>query len=481
MNKNIPFDKELFVYFDESKEIPELVYRFHSETFALEVWPSLNFYYLDKDNSRFPRLASPNVSFKKLTIDEILESDKMYKEVSLDNRFRRGWGRKRHKFQIHIQKWMSYIPKNVKKTFINWPYKSIYTWKALKLSAQSEYYFQLCQTNPVIAYLLVQSDQWDNSNKLSKHTLKTVLQAKQARIAELLRFDKQVRKSLAKLNTIPFDYDSTIQDFTGLRRFLKDPYVIKLLNGLPYITKGLYEFLNNAHSYGWVHSVQITFLLEILHLEKFHGPDLNQNKKVNDLFYNEDTRSYSCFSIILLWWECMNHNRNWSIKTVNSLLSHEEIMIKEVTRLEEDSIKNDPKFFKPAPIPYQEWNQGELFAHPHEFIIRPISNSYELLIMGKDFNNCAYTYLREILEGDYYFYILIGNNNEKFMLSISCSKEELGISGYYKLSEERSYKSSESSETHNIIWHVQEVKGIRNTEPPESVWKYIDAWFAFVR
>jgi hypothetical protein len=47
MNKNIPFDKELFVYFDESKEIPELVYRFHSETFALEVWPSLNFYYLE--------------------------------------------------------------------------------------------------------------------------------------------------------------------------------------------------------------------------------------------------------------------------------------------------------------------------------------------------------------------------------------------------------------------------------------------------
>jgi hypothetical protein len=481
MNKNIPFDKDMFVYFDESTDIPELVYRFNYETYALEAWPSLDFFYVEKDNSRFFRLSSPDVSIKNSTLDEILERDKMYKKVLYYNKFRRGWGRKRHKFQIHIQKWLSYIPKDVKKTFLDWPYKSIYTWKAMKLSAQSEYYFQLCQTNPVLAYLLIQRDQWDTTNDLSNHTLETVLQSKQGRITELLGFDKKVRKSLSKLNTLPFDYNSTYQDFASLKKFLNDPVIIKLLNALPNITKGLYDFLTNAHSYGWAYTIQNSFLLEILHLETIHKLDMNQNKKVNDRFYKEETRSYSCFSMILLWYECMNHNRNWSIKTVNSLLSHEELMIKDVTRLEEETIKNDPKIFNPAPIPYHEWNQGELFAASRELTITPIANSYELFLAGKEFNNCAYTYLSDILEGEYYAYILNGKNNEKYMLSVVMVTEELAESGYYELSFDRCYKSSSSKETQNIIWQLQEVKGIGNSEPPDYVWKYIDQWFEFVR
>lgn len=481
MNKNFPFDKDMFVYFDDSKEIPELVYRFNYETYYLEAWPSLDFFYVEKDNSRFFQLSSPDVSIKNSTLDEILERDKMYKKVLFDNKFRRGWGRKRHKFQIHIQKWLSYIPKDVKKTFLDWPYKSIYTWKAMKLSSQSEYYFQLCQTNPIIAYLLIQRDQWDNTNELSKHTLEAVLQSKQGRIMELLGFDKQVRKSLKKLHTLPFDYDSTYQDFASLKKFLNDPVIIKLLNALPNITKGLYKFLNNAHSSGWAYTIEISFLLEILYLETCSNLDMNQNKKVNDRFYKEETRSYSCFSMILLWWECMNHNRNWRIKTINSLLSHEDLMIKDVTRLEEVTIKNDPKLFNPAPIPYQEWNQGELFASSRKFTIKPISNSYELFLWGREFNNCAYTYLSEILEGEYYFYILSGKNNEQYMLSVCCVTEELAESGYYELALDRCYKSPTSSETQNIIWQLQEVKGIGNAEPPDYVWKYIDQWFEFVR
>ncbi|NCS94598.1 MAG: hypothetical protein GW761_12440, partial [Leptospira sp.] len=116
-----------------------------------------------------------------------------------------------------------------------------------------------------------------------------------------------------------------------------------------------------------------------------------------------------------------------------------------------------------------------------KYTITPIANSYELFLWGREFNNCAYTYLSEILEGEYYFYILSGKNNEQYMLSVCCVTEELAESGYYELALDRCYKSPTSSETQNIIWQLQEVKGIGNAEPPDYVWKYIDQWFEFVR
>lgn len=134
-------------------------------------------------------------------------------------------------------------------------------------------------------------------------------------------------------------------------------------------------------------------------------------------------------------------------------------------------MKKNPELFNLPSVPYEEWNFKESALNATDFIITPITNSYEIFFWGKFFQNCIFGYYREIQKEKVFAYVMHLKSNEKYIFSIRNLKmnptEDL---------EDNPFKYNDSK----FSWSLAEFKGIRNQNPSELVWKNLEDWFKFM-
>ncbi|WCL50745.1 hypothetical protein [Leptospira sp. GIMC2001] len=482
MKENPRDDKAIFVYFNESKDIPELIFRFYSETYALEVWPYLGYYYMEIDGSRTERLSAPEFNFKQLTLEAVLAMDKIYEKTITNSR--RTWRRKRHKMQMEIDKWLRYFPKDKRKLFQDWPVTSLYTWKALKLSIHSQPYFQLCQTNPILAYRLIQKELWNDQHPLMRESLEVVLVHKPEIIAELVGIVKKNWKIIRKLQLYIFQKENFYNEFDKIIHFVEDPYVQKIVPHLPSLTNKVFNFLNNCFKNEYLSYVEISFLLDLIKLENNDYAISKEYNNILDRFGPKVNMSKWIGSILRIWEECIRHNKNWRIKNIQSLLKHEIRMINDLNRLNEESIAKDPEYFMTPPFPWQDWNQGNLFDKSLiGASIHPIKNNFELLVAGKEFQNCSFSYLDEISLEIYYIYIIKFENGESYMAGFTNIFREDDIAQLNDVELDNSDLILVPNKCSDKIdyWRLEEFNGIGNQQPPDHAYDVLYDWLAYIK
>lgn len=480
--------KKIFAYFDKSKTIPELVYRFYNETCAIQVWPYLNFYYLEKDGTRTLRYATPDVDWEIKTFKEVLDCDKRFITAGTKARFLTFWRKRRIHIKNSIREWMDFIPLELTKVLEQWNQSFIYTGRALNYASRSKYYYDLCVSNPSLAYLILRKEDWDPAHFLNGKNPLDVMGEKQEVLAELLGFSRHHAKIFRKIHPHFWEQENQRISLKEFRKILNHPKVLKLVQGMKFLSFNSMLILYGAYEYGWLDRLEVSFLHQISALDNnksIHYQMFNKGTFERFAYQNlsSDKIDISIRDIFAVWKECMEFNRNWKIKTINSLYYHEKLMIKQMNVISEKEEIFNPISFPLPPIAYQEWNQQGLFRNDSGMTIIPIRNSYELLMSGKEMKNCAYSYKLNIINGDYYCYLLKFDSGEIYMVSFDryfFSEYEMDL--YKDISlVHRSGAIQEDGSVLRYVWKFSEVKGIGNSEPPRHVILELEKWLEWAR
>lgn len=512
--------KKIFAYFDKNKDIPELVYRFSDKTCVIQVWPYLNMYYLEEDGSRTYQGEIPGINWERMTFHEFQYWDKdflVWDKTRLRFIFTRYWRKKRWHIISQIRKWLAYIPKELSDVLREYYDDSGYIMKALYYASRSAYYYQLCINNSGLAYLLLRKEDWNPAHPLYEKNPLDVVGEKQEVLCELLGYSRSHAKILRKIPPHYWEREYLIRSPKEFRKILNHPRVVKLIHGIKSLSYGSISIIRSAYEYGWLDRLEVSLLDQILLLENngnFCSQVLNRGTLERFTYQNpgRDKRNISIEDIVTVWRECMEFNRNWRIKTINSLYYHENLMIQQLSRISENGEILNPTSFPKPPIPYQEWNQADLFGNNSSMTIIPIRNGYELLVAGKKMKNCAYSYKLNILNGDYFCYLLKFESGETYMVAfdkytVSESDMEMNYEGYldwdwdeifipanedeamlaseYSLSYKEMWEplnSDDSPSKDTIIgylWKLSEIKGVGNREAPRFVVDELRKWLEF--
>lgn len=508
--------KKIFAYFDKSRAIPELVYRFYGETCAIQVWPYLNFYYLEEDGSRTLRYATPDINFKRMNLREALECETRFHRLSSRNtpRFFKFWRKRRIHIRDNIREWMSYIPKELMEVFREWNQSFVYPERALFYASRSPYYCLLCINNPGLAYLLLRKEDWNRAHPLYEKNPLDVVGEKQGVLCELVGFSKYHTNIIRKIPVHYWEDKDLINSFQDFKQALNDPMVLKLLQRIKNLSRNSMELILTAYWEGCLDRLEISLLDQISFLEKkesLSGNILNKATFLRFSYqeYKKNTRKILFYSVLSVWGECVEFNPRWRIKTINSLHYHESLMIKQLNRISEKEEISAPTYFPKPPIPYQEWNQPGLFANNSSMTIIPIRNGYELLVAGKNMKNCAYSYKSSIVNGDYFCYLLKCVSGETYMVGfdryylneddmdmlneghlnrgwdeifIPANEDEAILVSEYSLSYKEMWETLNSDDSPSkdtiigCLWKLSEIRGVRNSEAPRHVVEELRKW-----
>jgi hypothetical protein len=513
VKKIIGIDKkarDAYVYFDKKKSIPELVYRFNRETCAIQVWPHLNFYYLEEDGTRTLRYSTPDLNLKELTLkEEIYFKNRisyLFWNQNKNSRLSQFWNQKRSTFREHFRKWMSYIPKELCEALQTWEQNSPFLGRSLYYASRSKHFYDLCISNPSLSYLLFQKDFWNPDHPFYERNLLDLVGEKQGVLCELLGLDKSHWKILRKIDPGDWEDEDLELSFPNFRDILKSAHLEKVFKEVKNIPKYSLKLILTSHRNNLIKRLEISLLNQLGMLiyretqsKQLLSKEAKQRFVIEDLDNNRISLKFQ--DLITVWQECMEFNPNWRIKTINSLSYHENLMIKQLEKITEESESACPVYFAHPPIPYEGWNQGKLFGEDGKMTVVPIRDSYNLLIAGKKMKNCVYSYKSEMVDDEYFCYLLKFGNNREFMVGFeknflyeelysACFEESQDLCWDEFFIPDLSVDSGGNQESvdedcevpvSGALWKVAEMKGFRNSDPPDYAMDELKKWLVWAR
>lgn len=398
-----------WIRFYDNLEIPELRYQFNGFETHVQVWPHLKTLDINPETGDLQATSrTPDIEFDSLsmgTFTSFVENDSLYSYSKYPDMVAmlEWWKDNRDHFEAEIGKWIAYVPENVRNTFKDWNWMTSIKGRCLQLSAKYEKFYQLCETNPGLAFTLADRKYWDKSHPLSKKRINEVLEEKQSELSVLLGFGSGGWKLLRKLSPELL----TPAYIRLFRELVKDPFYLGVFNNSNQIHETGFDFIMKAMTSKYKNLLSASLLLDIF--RNYDSRD-RENWDIELLFmidgmnYEYGKESYGT-NLFYFWEDCIDYNQERGITTVKSLLRRHDQMVTELNELDEEKVLKENKSLPHLPEIVREITTvGN--KHGYKRVkIEQITTSYDLFQAGKRLKNCAFSYLDDGLNGDYFFFL----------------------------------------------------------------------------